>query len=174
MEGPVLNFLAGKYYVKINSHDDSEETKEIIVTLARETAKNISAGPGIPRLVNCFPEKNKVENTDGYIYKNFLGYGFFTGAFVTSYNVSGKTELFIMKFHDNDGAVTALNEYFHFVEHTAGKDEIDDMLIPDPYNGEVNIRVQENYLYGAHGYAKSPPTDLLNTLGNNLKNENCK
>ena len=174
MEGSVLNFLVDRYYVKINSHDESNETREKIKTLARQIAENISSEAGMPGLVNCFPEKNKIKNSDSYINKNFLGYGFFKGAFVSSYSTLGNTEVFIMNFPDNAAAVTTLNEYLEFVEHTKEKEEINDMLIPDPYNGEINIRIQDKYLFGAHGYEKEPPTDLLNTLANNLKKENCK
>jgi hypothetical protein len=95
---PILNFLSGNAYVKINSTSLKEKNKEILLTFAEKLASNLHTNKSLPPVLDFFPRKNKKEHSEKFIPSDFLGYEFLHYAFTADYadNNTGFT-LFIIQ-----------------------------------------------------------------------------
>ncbi len=144
----ILHFFAGDGYVKIRSHDYSEETKEAMENLARHAAAKLDPDPRFPDIVYSLPEDGKVEYSEEFINTNFLGHTFLSGAFVSSYEVDGNSfNLFVIENDSSEESKEILVDYYNF----SGQDaEITEGIhrIEDRWNGEVGIVWKGNRLYG--------------------------
>lgn len=145
----VLHFFAGDSYVKIRSHDRSEETAAAMEKLARHVAVSLDPDPSFPVDQAALPEEGKVIFTDQFINTNFLGHPFLSRAFVSTYEIDGeKFNLFMIENDDAGKCEKMLSDYYEFskqedVEIVEGIHTIDDR-----WNGRVGIVWKGNRLYG--------------------------
>jgi hypothetical protein len=92
VEGEALNFLAGRFYVKMLAFGLGEATESTLGEVGAKVAGAIKAGGGLPALVRAFPKDNLVARSEKYIKKNFMGYEFLHDGYVATYK-SGDREL---------------------------------------------------------------------------------
>lgn len=59
VEEPILNFVVGNAYVKINSYDVGEETGEVLQIFANKVAANLGGKGSLPKILTCFLEEGK-------------------------------------------------------------------------------------------------------------------
>ncbi len=144
-----LNFFVADSYVKIRSHDRSEETAEAMKKIGRHISDTLDPNPEFPAIVNSLPEEGKVEHSEEFINTNFLGHPFLSGAFVSTYDIDGERfNLFIIKNDKRKESEKILKDYYEF----SGQDT--EVLregihrIDDRWNGEVGIVWKDNVLYG--------------------------
>ncbi len=145
----VLHFFVADCYVKIRSHDRSEETVRAMEKMARHVSDLLDPDPEFPDIVTMLPEEGKIEYSEEFINTNFLGHPFLSGAFVSSYDIGGnRFNLFIIKNETREESEKILTDYYKF----SGK-EIEDPeegihRIDDRWNGEIGIVWKDNILYG--------------------------
>jgi hypothetical protein len=89
-EGEALNFLAGRYYVKMLAFGLGETTEAALLDAGAKVAGSIKPGGGLPKLVRAFPEADLVARSEKYIKKNFMGYEFLHDGYVATYKSGGK------------------------------------------------------------------------------------
>lgn len=153
----VLHFFVADSYVKIRSHDRSEETAGIMEQLGRHVSSALDPDPRFPAIVTVLPDEGKVEFSDQYINTNFLGHPFLSGAFVSTYEIGGnRFNLFAIEHETTDQSRKMLAEYYKF----SGQD-IDLITegvhrIEDRWNGEVGIVWNGNILYGYYNLEDEP------------------
>ncbi len=144
----ILHFFVADCYVKIRSHDTSEETKEAMENLARHVAGMLDPDPQFPEIVYALPEEGKVEYSEEFINTNFLGHTFLSRAFVSTYEIDGsRFNLFVIEKESRDECKDILASYYEF----SGQDaEISEGIhrIDDRWNGEVGIVWKGNRMYG--------------------------
>jgi hypothetical protein len=91
IEGEALNFLSGRYYVKMLAFGLGEATGSTLGEVGAKVAGAVkSGGGGIPRLVRTFPKDGLVVRSEKYIKKNFMGYEFLRDGYVASYRSGGR------------------------------------------------------------------------------------
>jgi hypothetical protein len=145
----VLNFLAGRYYVKIRSPYYDPETAASIQALAEQIAALIGPSEGMPAVLKSFPAENKVQNSEQYINKSFLGYSVFGGAFTCNYVAGDKSfNLFIIPEDNPDKCREMLAKYFDQLKISQTPEEGKAYLLEDKYNGVVGIMWKGNRLCG--------------------------
>ena len=145
----VLNFFVADCYVKIRSHDRSEETAAAMKKMARHVSGMLDPDPAFPAILTYLPEEGKVEFSEEFINTNFLGHTFLSSAFVSAYEIDGTGfNLFMIEKESREEAKKMLADYYAF-----SRQEIDDISegihrIDDRWNGEVGIVWSGNKLYG--------------------------
>jgi len=146
----ILNFLTGRYYVKLSCYDAGARTKEILTVFARKTAEKLGGGSSLPAILNCLPSKSKKQNSEQFVAKNFLGYEFLHSAFKAEYEGSkGSFILFIIEGADPEDCRKMVGRYLE-----KNKDPQNDLKegtfkVSDPYHGEVEIIWEGKYIWGA-------------------------
>jgi hypothetical protein len=113
----VLNFWKGQYYVKLTSFQVSSDTKEILMMLASVIATKIKGTYSEPELFACFPTKNRVQMSERFIPKNFLGQSFLENGYRVEYKNGGSSyEVFLVKNASREKAKEAFAKYEDFLK----------------------------------------------------------
>ncbi|HPW18056.1 MAG TPA: hypothetical protein PLP83_06710 [Candidatus Aminicenantes bacterium] len=92
LEGEALNFLAGRFYVKMLAFGLGEGTGPFLLGAGKRIASGIEPAGGAPALVRAFPKEGLVARSEKYISRNFMGYGFLRDGYVASYR-AGEREI---------------------------------------------------------------------------------
>jgi hypothetical protein len=115
LEGEALNFLAGRYYVKLLSFGLGEGTASSLTGYAQKLTGAVTEKGGLPALLRVFPKADLVAQSEKYIKKNFLGYEFLHDGFVATYKVGGQeVECFVAQADSDVEAEAALSRLLDF------------------------------------------------------------
>jgi hypothetical protein len=90
VEGEALNFLAGRFYVKMLAFGLGGGTEAALGEVGGKVAAAVKAHESLPALVGLFPADRLVPRSEKYIKKNFMGYGFLHDGYVASYASDGR------------------------------------------------------------------------------------
>ncbi|UCG50596.1 MAG: hypothetical protein JSW58_10335 [Candidatus Latescibacterota bacterium] len=171
----VLNFFHGPHYVKIAGFYLEDEDQDFLTSLATEVAKRIGGEPAFPTAFSCFPESGKIENSEKYIAKHFLGHGFLGSAYTAEYETGDKNlRLFVIEAGDRSHAEDMLKKYFELVEKKGGQvtETQGGYRFDDPHrtsDGPVNLRTAGRYIWGLFTDDTDTAGDLLTSTEANLK-----
>jgi hypothetical protein len=157
----VLNFFKGRYYVKIMAFGLGGDEVHVLTVLAGTVADKLEGDAVMPAPVRCFPEKNKIANSERYIAKDFLGHSFLHSAFVADYRLGEgesekKFQVFIIEASDTSDAEAMVKTYLEKAAGGAigtGHGE-GAFRLEDPYyrsNGTLNLRMQGRFIWGLFG-----------------------
>ena len=93
----VLGFWQAEQYVKLTSFDDGPAVEQLLIALAEEVSARLpSQGHELETLV-LFPEEDRVEASERFIPKNFLGQPYLTNAYRVGYTFdSQQLQLFVV------------------------------------------------------------------------------
>jgi len=149
-EGSTLNFVAGRFYVKIMSHDEDAETKRFIQEIARKVAGNIDPEPSLPVALSLFPSENRLPRTETFISQNFMGHEFLSDVFAVQYEEGDdRFTLFLLEKEKPGECREILEAYYRFTK--TGFREGEYHMMNDPYNGLVGLRLKGNRIWGISG-----------------------
>jgi hypothetical protein len=90
LEGEALNFMTGRFYVKMLGFGLGEETGSVLAGIGAQVAAAVKVKGSLPAFVLAFPKENLVAQSEKFIKKNFMGYEFLSHGFVATYKVGGK------------------------------------------------------------------------------------
>jgi hypothetical protein len=151
----VLNFLAGNYYVKIMSAGQKEAEESTIAQLASKVDKILAQPPGLPEVLQLFPEEGKENLSDAYIAQNFLGYSFLSSAFIARYKNDGEFQVFIIRAGPEE-TLHMLNEYKKMLKENKFYKKDNLWIMNDPFNGTIFLELKGNYLVGVINTENEP------------------
>jgi len=99
IEEGVLNYFAGRFYVKLLAYPAGEGTEAALHAFADGVLRGIPDPGGFPLPVLAFPKAGLVENSEKFILRDFLGLAFLTRGTVASYRTAegGAFEAFIVE-----------------------------------------------------------------------------
>ena len=98
LEGEALNFMTGRFYVKMLSFGLGAETASVLNEFGAKVAGAVKEKSALPALVMAFPKKGLVAQSEKYIKKNFMGYEFLRDGYVAAYKADGReTEAFFIE-----------------------------------------------------------------------------
>lgn len=146
----ILNFLSGRYYVKISSYNATDRDREVLQTFARKVVGNLDDREGVPAILSVFPVEGKKGHSEQYIARNFLGYPFFNGVFTADYDLGGrKVKLFLIESADKKGSESILQQYLRQVKNP-GKEPVEGRhTISDPHHGTIDLFRRGRHIWGA-------------------------
>lgn len=85
LEGEVLNFVSGRFYVKLLCYNGNDQTPDYLKQFAREVEARIKEKPGLPEIFQLFPDGGRIKNSEKFIKKNFMGFDFLSNGYVVAY-----------------------------------------------------------------------------------------
>ncbi len=90
LEGESLNFMAGRYYVKLLSFGLKQATAATLTDFGRKLAAAVPGRGSLPPLLGVFPKEGLVARSERYVRKNFLGYEFLHDGYTAAYTINGQ------------------------------------------------------------------------------------
>jgi hypothetical protein len=153
-DATTLNFVTGKFYVKINSMQPDKVAGFSLKSFASEFSKTLCTNPEYPKVIGLFPKENLQPNTCQYIPTEFMGLGFLGSAVRAKYSLNGaEVTLFIIERADRAEVEKMVLKYISYADAKIEKVAEGDFLLKDPFNGTVCLRWKGNYLLGASGFS---------------------
>ncbi len=148
-EKNVLNVLSGNYYVKISSFNTGAYDQEILFVFAKRVSADIGEKGAFPLILTAFPKEGKVEHSEKYISKKFLGYAFLHSAFTADYELSGKKfRLFIIERGDPKECHDMIRNYLEQIEKSGAKVVEGRHTLSDPHHGEIDLYWRGTNIWG--------------------------
>jgi hypothetical protein len=151
-EDGVLNFLAGKYYVKIMTRLHGHEALDAMTAIAEGMESRLHQRTALPGILNFLPAQQKHLNSEQYVATNFLGYSFFHHAIVARYGAGTPFRVFVVAADSVSAAESAFGE---FVKSSPGgisdAGTVERYSVRDRYNGAVEIFRKGNFIGGTVG-----------------------
>ena len=110
----VLGFWQGEHYVKLTSFDEGPTIKTLLTGLAEAVSSRIPSRDHELEALLLFPAEGRVEASERFIPKNFLGQPFLTDAFRVDYSRDGEqVQLFVIE----SGSPTEAQSHFTHLEN---------------------------------------------------------
>jgi hypothetical protein len=149
IETNVLNFVAGPYYVKINSFKTGPDDRDVLIAFAKKVSETLGERGALPSIVSSFPEEGKKKNSEKFISKNFLGYSFLHSAFTADYELFGTTfKLFVIEAADKNECKDMIQKYVEQTEKTEKNVTEGRYLIRDRHHGDIELHWRGAHLWG--------------------------
>jgi hypothetical protein len=169
----ILNFFQGNYYVKLTGFHLGDDEKAFLQGVAQSVAERLDGGKGFPEVLGCFPEKDKVANSERYIAGDFLGRSFLHSAYTAEYTQGDKTQrVFIIEADDTAQAEVMLKKYLEKVAVEAGAAADGGIYrFEDPYfrsDGPMNLKIEGRYIWGLFSEDKSVADHYIAAIGKRL------
>jgi hypothetical protein len=149
IEANVINFMAGPYYVKINSFHTGSDDQEILIAFAKKVSENLGEKGALPSILSSFPEEGKKKNSEKFIAIKFLGYAFLHSAFTADYEISEtKFKLFVIEGVEGNDCRDMLQKYLQQTGRPEKKVTEGPYKILDPYHGDIELHWKGKYIWG--------------------------
>ncbi|MFO8000399.1 MAG: DUF6599 family protein [Marinilabilia sp.] len=170
-EDNILNFVAGRYYVKMNSYRESDAGSGVLLETAENLSGELSDDPQLPGVINSMPEENLVHNSREYVSNTFMGLDFLGGAYRAKYtDDEEEMTLFVLERDSEEEIENLLAEYHEFAEQEFEDSGDKDFVIEDPFNGTIHMHRTGNYIIGFSGDDVEPLRErLLEKIKQNLE-----
>jgi len=150
-ENAVCNFIQGGYYVKLSGENTGTDDRATLLEFARRISAKLSGPSALPEILAAFPAEGKKANTEKFIAKDFLGYGFLHSGFTADFDRSGRTyQLFVIAGNDSDDARAMLQQYLKQIKHEAPVAE-GVYQVADPYHGAMALLWKGRHIWGTIG-----------------------
>lgn len=169
-ESKILNFYKGKYYIKLMGYK-IENIDEFLAHLAKIVADDLEGDNELPELLDAFPEADKINYSERYINKNFLGYESLSEVFTVDYKVEEKDfRMFLIQKNDVNICRKMLEDYFTSIKMEKEKIQEGNFQVNDPYQGELNLLWNDNIVIGVINCTDSQLSKkYLEQMSNKLK-----
>lgn len=112
LEEDVLNFIVGKYYIKLLCFDCGEKSEEFLKLFSLEIVKKVKDKGRLPPFLELFPKEGLIENSEKFILHNFMGYSFLYNGYVANYKLEDlEFDCFYIEGKSVDNAQNMLKQY---------------------------------------------------------------
>jgi len=149
IEDGSLNFLAGKYYVKLLCFECNGKSEEYLKLFGQQICQKFKKKGQWPSLLDVFSKEGVIPNSEKFILKNFLGYRFLHDGYIVSYRLQGhEFDCFLIEGKDSTDAQDMLDKYLQ----TRKKEDIHQIplgfVIKDRYYHNIYLAKKGRYLFG--------------------------
>ena len=151
VEGEALNFIAGRYYVKLLSFGIGPRTAAVLTDFARRIGAPVKDLGAMPAIFARFPRENMIVMSEKFINQNFLGFEFLGRGFQVSYRFGQQEfEGFVAAFDSEPQAKAALQRLLEFYakDGTPAESMPLGWRIKTRYGQRLMIGAVETYLAG--------------------------
>jgi hypothetical protein len=112
LEDDVLNFLVGRYYVKLMCFDCEYDSAAVLKGMVESIVSRVADPAGFPEVLSYFPEKGLIANSERFNLKNVMGYSFLSRGYLASYSVDGmEFDCFVIQGEDETRAAEMMRKY---------------------------------------------------------------
>jgi hypothetical protein len=149
LEEEVLNFIVGKFYVKLLCFDCNEKAEEFLRIFSLEIVKKVKDKGSLPEILKLFPREGLVENSERFILHNFMGYGFLHNGYIASYRLENlEFDCFLIEGRNREDAMGMLKQYLD----ARGRENIRELTqgyhLRDRYYHNIYLARIENCICG--------------------------
>jgi len=149
LEEGTLNFIVGKYYIKLLCFDCGEESDKLLKLFSQEVAKKVKFKGQLPPLLKLFPDEGLIQNSEKFFLRNFMGYSFLHDGYLANYKLLDlEFDCFFIKGENAEDAKNMLERYLE----KKGKQNVQKISlgyrIKDRYYHNIYMTRVENYLCG--------------------------
>ncbi len=149
IESSVLNFLTGRFYVKMTSYHSGDQEREILLTFAKKISENLGPKGTLPAVLSSFPDEGKKKNSEKFIERNFQGYSFLHSAYTADYEVSGKNfKLFLIQGVNQNDCKQMIQEYLKQTKNSQKGAVEGHYTVSDSYHGKIEFKWRGLYIWG--------------------------
>ncbi len=149
IEEGTLNFLVGNYYVKLLCFDCKDNTAEILAAFSKDIADRVEDKGRFPVLLDTFPQKGILPNTQKFILYNVMGYRFLHDGYIASYETQDLSfDCFLIEGKSSEEAQDMLEQYLEAKGASAIQKISNGYRIKDRYYHNIYITQVDNYLCG--------------------------
>ncbi len=149
-EPNLVNFVTGRYYVKVTAKAGEKESEENLLKVARAVCKSLDKNPSLPPVLLVFPSKGKLPHSEVFISTNVLGNEFLKDAFQADYEIGGKSfSIIIFDRESVEECVNILKAYYNYTGKKLPADWKDGpYIVHDKYNGTIHLYLRGKVLFG--------------------------
>ncbi len=175
IEDGSLNFVLTDKYVKLLSFEMGEAAERVLMLFSQKVEKLAGEKGAWPEALQLFPRAGLIANSEKFILRNFLGYGFLHDGYLASYRVNGQEfELFLVEGNSDEEANVMLEE---FLTQSARRGSLTERVeagyhIQDRYIQHIYLAKMRNFLAGVirvRDEARETGYRYLNLLLESLK-----
>lgn len=176
IEEGVLNFIVGKYYIKLFCFGCEDSSESFLRLFAQEILKKVKDKRGLPPLLKAFTREGLVENSEKFILRNFLGYSFFYNGYIANYRLNElEFDCFIIEGEDEGDTQKMLKKYLdqYSQNNKFIKESSWGYHLKDSYYLNIFLAKVKNYICGVlkikdgtERLGKNYLKTLINTLNN--------
>ena len=151
LEEGTLNFLAGRYYVKLMCYEGGGQTEGFLKLFAGAIVDKINNPGGFPVLLRAFPKDGLVANSEKFILRNVMGFKFLKNGFIAGYRQAGQEfDAFLIDGKTADEADAMLKQYLdNFIKSGQAADKRSyGAHVKDPYLKHVFVAKAGSYICG--------------------------
>jgi len=146
-----LNFLVGRYYVKLLCFEAGTRSEEILMLYAKDVTGKVKDPGSLPALLSVFPREGLVANGEKFILRNFLGYKYLGNGFSANYKLKDlEFDCFFIEGKSEADAGAMLKQYLDHFAKTGPPAEKQGLGFHavDPYLKHVFLAQVGKYLCG--------------------------
>lgn len=105
LEDEALNFVAGRFYVKLLGFGMEEGASSLMTGIGGRVAEAVKDKGALPRALRLFPAEGLIARSEKFVKKNFMGYEFLRDGFTASYMLEEREiEAFLIPAVDEPAA----------------------------------------------------------------------
>ncbi len=149
-EPNLVNFVAGRYYVKVAAGAGEKDSDQNLLKVARAVCRSLVSHPVLPSVLSLFPPEGELPHSGVFISSNVLGNEFLKDAFKADYQTGEKSFSIIIFKRDHPGdCIEILKDYYDYTgEQIPAEWKNGPYVVHDKYNGIINFYLQEQVLFG--------------------------
>jgi hypothetical protein len=149
-ESGLVNFVTGRYYVKVTAKAGEKESGENLLNVARAVCESLDKNPSLPPVLSVFPPDGRLPHSEVFISTNVLGNEFLKDAFKADYETGGKSfSVIIFKRESNEECINILKAYYNYTGEEPPADWKDGpYVVNDKYNGTIHLYLRDKVLFG--------------------------
>lgn len=149
LEEGTLNFVVGRYYIKLLCFDCGEKSDEILKSFSSQIVSRVKDKGQFPSILNHFPREGLLQNTEKYILRNFMGYSFLHDGYVANYKLDDQEfDCFIIEGKNEEDAQNMLKQYLEKKSNTEIKETSMGYLLKDRYYHNIFLARSKNHICG--------------------------
>jgi len=149
VEEGLLNFLIGRYYIKLLCFDCETDAESFLRGYAEEIVKRAKEKAQFPALLGSFPEEGRVPYSEKFILKNFMGYEFFHDGYIVNYALQDLFfDCFLIEGFDSEDAQEMLDKYTKIKDADRIQSIPFGYRVRDPYYHNIYIARTDKYICG--------------------------
>lgn len=163
-----LNFLKGRYYVKIRTNSSSEKVLLSLETLALRVADMLPGESVLPKILSDFPAEGIKKNEETYIADGVLGHEFLRGAYKAVYETGEMTfSIFIFDKPTPEACRKTSNDWLKKAGIDPDDSSTGKYAFRDGYNGDIFLSWKDDRMVVIQGLAKDQ-TDVAGRYTNEI------
>jgi hypothetical protein len=161
-------FYKNRFYAEIQGNQSTQQSKDILMALAKKVVSGISGDSTPPSELNYLPDTGRIPGSEIYITGGILGHAFLDRGLVSDYKIDGEEiKAFIAFYPSKKPAVTAFNHYKEFLKKSGEKwtslksGAENGFVSQEPYHKNIIVAQQGHFVAGVYDLSHAQKGEAL-------------